>query len=76
MSRKVHLPQSRHHILVYDEDWEFLTENYGPLSPSQAGVSAIIRLIIHQRVEGLKAKATAEFDKIRDAIGQQATEDR
>lgn len=67
MSKKSRLPQSRHHILVYDEDWEFLMQNYGPGSHnSQLGVSGAIRAVIHQRVLGMKAKANRELDTLRD----------
>ena len=69
MSKKSLLPQTRRHILVYDEDWEFLQANYGPDSQSKLGVSEAIRKIIHQRVLGLKAQAQTEFDRLR---GQQA----
>lgn len=67
MSKKSTLPQSRHHILVYDEDWEFLQQNYGPGSAAAAvGVSGAIRAIVHQRVLGVKAKANGELDRLRD----------
>lgn len=74
MSRKTTLPQHRHHILVFDEDWEFLQANYGPTSAQPVGVSVIIRAVIHQRVLGLKAKAGKEFDLIRDQMGEEARE--
>lgn len=70
MSRKAILPQSRHHVLIFDEDWDWLTQNYGPGSyGSQIGISGAIRAIIHQRVLGMKAKANGELDKLQDSEG-------
>lgn len=67
MSKKSPLPQSRHHILVYDEDWDWLDRHYGPGSASsQVGISGAIRAIVHQRVLGMKAKAQGQLDARRD----------
>ncbi len=67
MSKKSTLPQSRHHIIIFDEDWEWLSQNYGPGSHnSMVGTSGAIRAIIHQRVLGMKAKANGELDRLRD----------
>jgi len=57
MTRKSPLPQARRHILVYDEDWEFLASLYGPggLQPSM-GISPAIRAIIHKWVRNFKAR--------------------
>lgn len=64
MSKKSALPQSRHHVLIYDEDWKFLEQNYGPGSANAAlGISGAIRAIIHQRILGIKARAYAELDQ-------------
>ena len=67
MSKKSKLPQSRRHILVYDEDWEYLMRHYGPGSVrSDVGVSRAIREVLHQRVQGLRIKEAGEIDKLRD----------
>ena len=67
MSKKSPLPQNRHHILVYDEDWSWLDTHYGPGSAnSQVGISGAIRAIVHQRVLGMKAKAQGQLDARRD----------
>lgn len=64
MSKKAPLPYSRHHILIYDEDWEFLEKAYGKGSPHEAlGISGAIRAIIHQKVLGLKAKINQQLDQ-------------
>jgi hypothetical protein len=75
LSKKTTLPQSRHHILVFDEDWDFLVQNYGPGSANGLGVSTVIRALIHQRVSGLKAKANEAFDKIRSGQGPEAAKE-
>jgi hypothetical protein len=50
MSRKGKLPQSPHHLLIYDEDWDFLSELFGKNSSRPIGVSYVIREIVHQKV--------------------------
>lgn len=66
MSKKSLIPQSPRHILVYDEDWDFLVQNFGPGSAKGVGVSRSIREIIHQRVLGLKARQINALDRIKD----------
>jgi hypothetical protein len=62
MTRKSALPQKAHHILIYDEDWEFLDQAYGKTSSHPLGVSTVIRTIIHQKVLGIKGKINARLD--------------
>ena len=61
MSRKVRLPQSRRHIWLYDEDWDFLTDwcaaHADLLTPGPA-----IRESIHARVLFLKARQSTAID--------------
>ena len=67
MSRKSVLPQSRHHILIYDEDWDWLEQHYGRGSAhAQVGGSGAIRAVLHQRVLGMKARANSIIDGLRD----------
>lgn len=56
-------PQSRRHLLLRDDDWSFLTEHFGPDSPSKVGVGTAVREIVHRKVIELRArmdKATNE----------------
>lgn len=64
MSRRSKLPQHRRHIFVYDEDWEFLHESYGPGTESRLGVSGAIREVVHQKVLVLRAQLQAEYDRL------------
>lgn len=57
MSKRSALPQSRKHVLVYDEDWEFLEREYGRYSASHIGVSEVLRKMIHKWVLALKERA-------------------
>jgi hypothetical protein len=63
MRKKNLIPQSRRHILVYDEDWEFIEENYGKDSDSKIGTGKAIRSIIHSYVKALKEKANNAIEK-------------
>lgn len=67
MSKKSPLPQSRHHILVYDEDWDWLDRHYGRgAANSEVGISGAIKAILHQRVLGMRALANKAMDQLRD----------
>jgi hypothetical protein len=62
MSRKSALPQSRRHLMIFDEDWEFLDSQYGMYSASKIGVGTAVKMLVHQRVMQIKARATELFD--------------
>jgi hypothetical protein len=62
MSKRAELPQSRRHILVFDEDWDFLERAFGIGSPNRFGVGPAIRQIIHAKVKDMKAKLVAKRD--------------
>lgn len=57
MSRKALYPQSRRHILIYDQDWEWLLQNFGAESAHPYGVGPAIRDIIHKHVGALRQRA-------------------
>lgn len=67
------LPQTRRHVLIFDEDWEYLTESYGARGLKPIGVSAAIRKIIHAKVLGLRASISAVQDA-RPPVQQPASE--
>lgn len=56
MTRKSLLPQTRHHIQVYDEDWLWLVAAYGDNSESRLGPGPAVRQLVHKFVLGQKAK--------------------
>jgi len=60
MSKKVSLPQSRRHLFIYDEDWEYLSKLFGANSPNSIGVSAAVRAIIHAKVKQLRQREIDE----------------
>lgn len=66
MSKKAALPQSRRHVMIYDEDWEFLQQEFGQGSKSEIGVGVAIKTIVHAKVQDMKARANEAFDKIRE----------
>jgi hypothetical protein len=51
------LPQRPRHILVYDEDWEYLSAMFGPGAVKPVGISPAIRAIIHAYVGKLRQRA-------------------
>lgn len=58
MSKKTLLPQSRRHIWVYDEDWDYISSRFG----EELGVSKALRNMVHQYVVNLKAKEAQAID--------------
>lgn len=63
MSRKLSRPQTRRHVFIFDEDWAYLDSVYGVDSPSQLGVSHVIRTVVQKFVNGLKARANERLDQ-------------
>lgn len=63
MTKKTELPQSRRHVLIFDEDWDFLSANYGPSGPKPIGVSAAIRKIVHSKCQGLRQRIADASDR-------------
>lgn len=56
MSKRKRLPASPRHILIYDEDWEFLSKHFGRHTSRPLGAGPVICEIIHSRVNALKQK--------------------
>lgn len=54
MPKKLNLPSSKRHVLLFDEDWEYLEARFGPSGIRPVGISRVIRAIIHQKVQALK----------------------
>ncbi len=65
MPRQTELPISKHHIALFDEDWDFLEYHYGRYSDNQLGTSAAIRAIIHRHVMVLRSRAIEATDQRR-----------
>lgn len=64
MVRKAPRPQSPHHVMIYDEDWDWLVQVYGPRGLQPIGVSTVIRETIHQKVGAMRAKQAQRLDQI------------
>lgn len=51
MSKKALLPQSVHHVYIYDEDWEFLETRFGQRHGIEpVGVSFVLKELVHKQV--------------------------
>jgi hypothetical protein len=72
MSKRAELPQSRRHVLIFDEDWAWLDTQYGPYSKSRLGTGVAVRKIVHQRVQQLRQ---AEQDRIDSRQNEVAADD-
>lgn len=68
MPRQSPLPQSSHHILLYDEDWEWLQRYYGVNNhPNRLGASAAIREIVHDKIKERRALQEIAVDSLETA---------
>lgn len=56
MSRKSTIPQTPRHVLIFDEDWEFLKRYFGPQGIRPIGVSPAIRAMIHKMVTNIRQR--------------------
>lgn len=56
MSRRETEAVSRHHVWLFDDDWQWLLDYY----QSKMGVSRAIRVIIRNYRRNLEARAAAE----------------
>lgn len=63
MAKKAEQPQSRHHIMIFDSDWDYLSRRFGRGGEHESlGISGAIRQIIHSKVQGLKLKEAQAVD--------------
>lgn len=63
MSRKALLPQRARHVLIYDEDWDWLQQVYGRQGGAKPiGTSVAIRTILHAYVKRARATEVEVLD--------------
>lgn len=64
MSKKSDRPQHPRHVMIYDEDWDYIERNYGRQSGTSAiGSSAVVRALVHKWVQGQRARAQQALDQ-------------
>ena len=63
MTRATTNPSSRRHILVYDEDWEWLEAQYHLQDSSGMTPGVLIRELIHKHVKTIKAHYARALDQ-------------
>lgn len=66
MVRPVIKPQSPHHIYIFDEDWQWIEEHYGPKSESKIGISQFIRSLVHKFVSNMRDREVTEIDRKKE----------
>lgn len=62
--------QSPHHVMIFDSDWAFLIDQYGPYSDSRKGAGWAVRQMVHRQVAWLRAKEQERRDARRSAEAQ------
>lgn len=64
MTRRAELPQSPRHVMIFDEDWEFLEARYGRShrGPHAIGTSAAIRKLVHHWCQRMRDRERQEMD--------------
>lgn len=72
MSKRSRLPQFPRHILIYNEDWEYLETRFGPAGIKPVGVSNVIRALIHKQVLAWREAENAVADAAARAKQQES----
>ncbi len=74
MSKKSELPQTRRHVLIFDEDWAWLEAQYGQYSISRIGTGTAIKTIIHHQVRALRQQVQDNLDARRPETSEAEAE--
>lgn len=69
MSKRHERSTRRTHVMLFEEDLEYLDRAFGADSPSRQGIGWAIRTIVHAKVTALRAAEIAKRDARQ---GQQA----
>lgn len=75
MSKRSTIPQSRHHVSIFDEDWDWLQRAFGPGSQSELGVGRAIRTVVHSYVKRLRLQEQEAVDKALSNLKSEEPED-
>lgn len=70
MTKKALLPQSRRHIMAYDEDWEFLMQYFEQDPQGRPSPGIAVRELIHKRVMAMREQINAKLSAARSTEGQ------
>lgn len=66
MTRKSLLPQSRRHVHIYDEDWQYLASVYnGSGTQAIRGPNQAIREIVHRAVMRIRENENSIITKAK-----------
>lgn len=52
--------------MIFQEDWEFLDEFFGPYSPSRFGIGRAIQEHVHAWVTKLKARQQQAIEEVEE----------
>lgn len=74
MSKQLALAASRHHVVIYDEDWQFLNENFGIGTAANLGPGVAAREIIHKRVMQLRERQNTALSARPPLAGEAVAE--
>ena len=62
MSKKSTIPQERHHLMIYQEDWEFLESYCRDRAGENLSPGVVIREMVHKRIMALREKINQAID--------------
>ena len=69
MTKRAERPASRHNILIFDEDWEFLKNLYAVEGPVPLGPVRAVREIVHKYVKKMRESVRQELDASKTPPG-------
>ena len=60
-------PHSRRHIMIFDDDWEFLITHFGPGSRNPIGASRCIQAMVRKECARLRGQMAQALDRAEPA---------
>ena len=64
MSKRIERPAASRHIQIYEDDWNFLNDNFGRGTEKPLGASKAIRLIVHRYCNAVRQSQIKSIDEI------------
>lgn len=74
MSKKSILPQRRRHVMMYDEDWDFLLSYYEQDPQGRPSPGVAVKEVIHKRVMAMREQINARLSAATSLLGKTETE--
>ncbi len=72
MTKRIERNATARHIQIFEDDWEFLNNNFGRGTEKPLGAGKAIRLIVHKYCNAVRANQIKGIDDIGSSLLQSA----